>query len=67
MLAVEMELLTATLLLIALGVLAHRYGADSRDHLVAPEEHLALLGFRWGQMARVSLGRGSSTPPGNSY
>ena len=42
-----MELLIATLLLIALGTLAQRYGADSRDHLVAPEEHLAALGFRW--------------------
>ena len=63
-----MELLIATLLLIALGTLAQRYGADSRDHLVAPEEHLAALGFRWGHLAaRVSLGRGSDTPPGNSY
>ncbi|MBV9354099.1 MAG: hypothetical protein JO023_01100 [Chloroflexi bacterium] len=62
-----MELLIATLLLIALGTLAQRYGADSRDHLVAPEEHLAALGFRWGQLACVTLGRGSDTPPGNSY
>ncbi len=41
-----MELLVMLVALIALGLLAQRYGYDSRDRLRSAEERLAAAGFR---------------------
>jgi hypothetical protein len=41
-----MDLIVILAALIALGVLAHRYGYDSRDRLPSAEERLAAAGFR---------------------
>ena len=42
-----MEIVILVTVLIALGVLAYRYGQDSREHLASAEERLATAGFRW--------------------
>ena len=42
-----MEIVILVTVLIALGVLAHRYGHDSRERLSSAEERLARAGFRW--------------------
>ena len=42
-----MELLVVLALLVALGVLAHRYGYDSRERPRSREEELAAGGITW--------------------
>ena len=42
-----MEIVILVTILIALGVLASRYGQDSRERLSSAEERLATAGFQW--------------------
>ena len=42
-----MEIVILVTVLSALGVLAYRYGHDSRERLSSAEERLARGGFRW--------------------
>jgi hypothetical protein len=42
-----MELLIVSVALCLLGVLANRYGYDSRSRLRSPEEHFAAGGMIW--------------------
>jgi hypothetical protein len=42
-----MELLIVVSALGLLGVLANRYGSDSRSRLRSPEEHFAARGMTW--------------------
>jgi hypothetical protein len=46
-----MELLLVLALLCALGLLAARWGVDSRESLRSKEEQLAALGLTWGPPA----------------
>jgi hypothetical protein len=50
-----MEALAILGLLCALGVLAARWGVDSRDSLTSEEEELAALGVTWGPPARPRM------------
>ena len=45
-----MDVLVLLVLLVALGLLANRYGADSRPRPRSHEEHLAALGHAWGEL-----------------
>jgi hypothetical protein len=42
-----MEALLIVGLLLALAVLAHRFGHDSREHTASAEEAFARKGFTW--------------------
>ena len=46
-----MELLIVVSALCLLGVLANRYGHDSRPRLSSDEERLSAQGFAWGSQA----------------
>ena len=46
-----MEIVILVTVLIALGVLAYRYGQDSREHLASAEERLATAGFHWADVS----------------
>jgi len=43
-----MELLVLLIVLVALAVLALRFGQDTREGVASEEEHLARLGLDWG-------------------
>ena len=46
-----MELLIVVIALCLLGLLANRYGHDSRDRFSSDEERLSAQGFAWGSQA----------------
>ena len=46
-----MELLIVVIALCLLGLLANRYGHDSRDRFSSDEERLSAQGFAWGSRA----------------
>ena len=46
-----MELLIVVAALCLLGLLAKRYGHDSRDRFSSDEERLSAQGFAWGSQA----------------
>ena len=60
-----MELLVMFAALIALGLLAQRYGYDSHDRLRSVEERLAAAGFRSADgSAPIQPERGPAATPG---
>jgi hypothetical protein len=48
-----MELLIVITTLCLLGVLANRFGHDSRDRLRSDEERMSAQGFAWGSQAEA--------------
>jgi hypothetical protein len=48
-----MELLIVVAALCLLGILANRYGHDSRRRLYSPEEHAAAAGLTWDARDRA--------------
>lgn len=50
-----MELLIGIGALCLLGILANRYGRDSRDGTHSDEERLRALGFTWGSEAAPAV------------
>jgi hypothetical protein len=58
-----MELLIVVIALCLLGLLANRYGHDSRDRFSSDEERLSAQGFAWGSRAGPPA-RLADAPPG---
>ena len=46
-----MEPVIVVIALLLLGILANRFGHDSRDRLSSDEERLSAQGFAWGSQA----------------
>jgi hypothetical protein len=53
-----MEAIILVALLVALGLLATRYGYDSRSRLRSHEEDLAALGYTWAEGGRAASAGG---------
>jgi hypothetical protein len=53
-----MEAIILVALLVALGLLATRYGHDSRAHLRSREDELAASGYTWGEGGQAASAGG---------